>query len=60
MLRRLDRGEEAVDALISQLVDKPVLKLYLRSREIRVIYFKDFEWMDKSYLVLAERIGMLR
>lgn len=60
LLRRLDRGEEAVDALISQLVDKPVLKLYLRSREIRVIYFKDFEWMDKSYLVLAERIGMLR
>ncbi|MEM1638529.1 MAG: hypothetical protein QXJ69_00415 [Desulfurococcaceae archaeon] len=49
-----------MDALISQLVDKPVLKLYLRSREIRVIYFKDFEWMDKSYLVLAERIGMLR
>ncbi|MEM1698173.1 MAG: glycosyltransferase [Thermofilaceae archaeon] len=59
LLKKVDRGEKTVDALVSRLVDKPVLKLYLRSREIRIIYFKDYEVMDKSYHPLAERIGLL-
>ncbi|MEM4489427.1 MAG: glycosyltransferase [Desulfurococcaceae archaeon] len=59
LLKKVGRGEEVVDALVSRLVDKPVLKLYLRGREIKIIYFKDREWMDKSILPLAERIGLL-
>ncbi|MEM1643390.1 MAG: hypothetical protein QXS70_03195 [Desulfurococcaceae archaeon] len=59
LLKKVDCGEEAIDAFVSQLVDKPVYKLYLRTREIKIIYFKNYEWLDKSYLPLAEKIGLL-
>lgn len=60
LLKKIERGEEAVDALVSRLVNKPVLKLYLRGREYKIIYFKDREWMDKSFLSLAEKIELLK
>ena len=56
LIRSLERGEKAIDKKILGAVSRPVYKLHLRSREFRIIYFKDLEAVDRDLLSIAERL----
>lgn len=60
LIRTVRGGEEAIDERVREVINTPVYKLYLRSRELKTIYFKDFELVDKSYLPLTRSLRILK
>ncbi|MGC8983596.1 MAG: glycosyltransferase, partial [Desulfurococcaceae archaeon] len=59
LLSLVKGGESAVDARVLSLVSGRVYKLYLRTREFRVLYYKDLRYFEKSYMPLVEGVGVL-
>jgi len=60
LLRKVKGGEETIDNRVLVLVSKPVFKVWWKARWIKITYFKDYEWLDKSYMPLVEKIGVLK
>ncbi len=59
LLGLIEGGESAVDARVLSLVSRPVYKLYLKTRELRILYYRDLHYFERSYMSLVEGISVL-
>lgn len=59
LLKLVKGGEGALDSFVTRLVSRPIYKAYIRSRGLRVVYFKDRDLFSRPLLPLVERISLI-
>ncbi|MEM4718249.1 MAG: glycosyltransferase [Desulfurococcaceae archaeon] len=59
LLNRVKNKEEAIDKYMEELASKPIYKVYLDTREIKIYYFKDIEALGKEYLPLVSKLNIV-
>jgi len=60
LLRTIEGGETAIDNKILSLVSDKVYKFYLRTRETRILYYKDLKYLDKSLIPLITSVSIIK
>jgi len=60
LIKMIKEGEKYVDDIVLRIVSGDVYKFYLKTREFRILYYKNPKYLEKTYLPLIERIMILK
>ena len=60
LLKIIEGGEATIDNKILGLVSGEVYKFYLRTRETRILYYKDLKYLDKSFIPLITSVSIIK
>ena len=60
LLRTVEGGETVIDNKVLSLVSGEIYKFYLRTRGIRILYYKDLKYLDKSFIPLITGVSIIK